>query len=78
MGAALLHRRREGVQLTPAGSVLLLGQGDRMLRADRRLAVQEALGLRTSTLVPGRHFTPEDQAPALAAVVAQLTPVTGA
>jgi pimeloyl-ACP methyl ester carboxylesterase len=48
------------------------GQLDPALGEKRRLAVQEALGVETATLLPARHFVPEDQAPAVAAAVAEL------
>jgi pimeloyl-ACP methyl ester carboxylesterase len=48
------------------------GQGDRMLGASRRQAVQNALGTTECTLVSGRHFVPEEQAPAIAAAVAKI------
>ncbi len=48
------------------------GRNDPALRAPRREAVQRALGVETATLLPAKHFLPEDQAPAIAAAVAKL------
>jgi haloalkane dehalogenase len=51
---------------------VIWGQGDRMLRRGRRDAVQQALAAAAPLLLPGRHFLPEEQAPALAAAIAKI------
>ncbi len=48
------------------------GAEDRMLGEDRRRAVQSALGVEEATLLPAKHFLPEDQAPAVAEAVSAL------
>jgi pimeloyl-ACP methyl ester carboxylesterase len=56
----------------PYPTQVIWGQGDRMLGTARREAVEKALGTSDRTLVPGRHFIPEDQAPAVAEAIAKL------
>jgi pimeloyl-ACP methyl ester carboxylesterase len=56
----------------PYPTQVVWARGDRMLRADRRRAVEKALGVSSSTLVPGRHFLQEEQAPALVAAVVDV------
>jgi haloalkane dehalogenase len=84
-GRAFLRIMR-GFELTPAKQTffyeglasrryptqVVWGQKDPALGDERRRAVQNALGVETPTLLPGRHFLQEDQAPAIAAAVAEL------
>lgn len=51
---------------------IIWGTKDPYLGVPRRRAVEQALGLSTSILVPAKHFLPEDQAPAVAEAVADL------
>jgi haloalkane dehalogenase len=56
---------------------IVWGAKDKMLNAARRQAVEQALGLSTSILLPAKHFLPEDQAPAIAKAVAELASQRG-
>jgi haloalkane dehalogenase len=62
----------EGLHARPYPAQVVWGQRDRMLGHDRRRAVQDALTVDTSVLLPARHFLQEDQAPAVATAVANL------
>jgi haloalkane dehalogenase len=63
----------QGLAARPPYPVQVIwGQGDRMLGAGRRQAVQSALGTVEYSLIPARHFPQEDQAPVLAAAIAEL------
>jgi haloalkane dehalogenase len=62
----------EGLASRPYPTQVVWGQKDPALGDERRRAVQNALGVETPTLLPGRHFLQEDQAPAIAAAVAEL------
>jgi len=48
------------------------GEQDPALGAERRAEVKRALRVEDETLLPGKHFLQEDQAPAVAAAVAAL------
>ena len=63
----------QGLAARPPYPVQVIwGQGDRMLGARRRQAVLDALGTTDYSLIPARHFLQEEQAPVLAAAVAEL------
>jgi haloalkane dehalogenase len=63
----------DGLAARPAyPTQVVWGELDRMLGADRRHAVEKALATSSTTLVPGRHFLQEEQAPAVVAAVAAL------
>src|SRR6202158_5459323 len=64
----------EGLRSRPYPAQVVWGRRDRMLADDRRRAVQDALTVDTSVLLPGRHFLQEDQAPAIATAVANFAP----
>ncbi len=51
---------------------MIWGDGDRMLAGSRRRAVRDAFGTIGTTLLPGRHFLPEERAAEVAAAVAVL------
>jgi pimeloyl-ACP methyl ester carboxylesterase len=51
------------------------GREDPALGEERRLAVQDALGVERPLLLPGRHFLQEDQAPAVSEAIAELAQV---
>jgi pimeloyl-ACP methyl ester carboxylesterase len=53
------------------------GERDPALGAERREAVQRALGVDEPLLLPAKHFLQEDQAPAIARAVAALAGSTG-
>jgi pimeloyl-ACP methyl ester carboxylesterase len=57
----------------PYPAQIVWGEHDRMLRTMRRRAVQNALGIGAPLLLPARHFLQEDQAPAVAKAIADLT-----
>ncbi len=48
------------------------GRDDRMLDASRMREVQRALGVERATLLPAKHFVPEDQSAAVAGAIASL------
>jgi haloalkane dehalogenase len=52
-------------------STILWGERDPALGEDRRRAIEKALGIE-STILPAKHFLQEDQAPAVAAGVADV------
>jgi len=56
---------------------IVWGARDKMLDAGRRQAVEQALRLSTSMLLPAKHYLPEDQAPAIAKAVAELASQRG-
>lgn len=60
----------DGLSSLVAPTQVVWGRDDPALGEDRRLAVQRALGVVQATLLPARHFLPEDQAPAIAESVA--------
>jgi haloalkane dehalogenase len=62
----------EGLASRPYPAQVVWGAKDPALGEQRRLAVQDALGVETPVLLPARHFLPEDQAPAIAAAIARL------
>jgi haloalkane dehalogenase len=62
----------EGLRSRPYPAQVVWGQRDRMLGDNRRRAVQDALRVDTSVLLPARDFLQEDQAPAVATAVANL------
>jgi haloalkane dehalogenase len=53
-------------------STIVWGERDPALGEDRRRAIEQALGIE-STLLPAKHFLQEDQAPAVATAIADLT-----
>lgn len=63
----------EGLGSRPYPAQVVWGRNDPMLGDERRRAVQHALGIETPILLPARHFLQEDQAPAVAEAVAELT-----
>ncbi len=65
-----LFRAGLGVRDYPAQVVW--GAKDRILGEQRRQAVQEAMRVEEATLLPAKHFTPEEQAPAVAEAVSAL------
>jgi pimeloyl-ACP methyl ester carboxylesterase len=52
-------------------ATIVWGEDDPALGADRRQAVEDALGVE-ATLLPAKHFLQEDQAPAIAGAIADL------
>jgi haloalkane dehalogenase len=63
---------REGLAARTYPAQVVWGRDDPALGAQRRLAVQHALGVDRPLLLPARHFLPEDQAPAIADAIARL------
>jgi haloalkane dehalogenase len=51
---------------------IVWGRDDPALPEQRRLGVQQALGIDEPILLPAKHFLQEDQAPAVAAAIATL------
>jgi haloalkane dehalogenase len=62
----------EGLGKRPYPAQVVWGRRDRMLGQDRMEAVTAALGVERPTVIEGRHFLQEDQAPAVAAAIASL------
>jgi haloalkane dehalogenase len=62
----------EGLAALACPAQVIWGRDDPALGDARRQAVQDALGVDDPVLLPGRHFIPEEQAPAIAAAVAGL------
>ncbi len=62
----------EGLAERPYPAQVVWGEDDPALGANRRAAVQEALGVPDPILLPARHFLQEEQAPAVAAAIASL------
>ncbi len=62
----------EGLTDKPYSAQVVWGERDRMLGEKRRREVQRALGVDEATLLSGKHFLQEDQAPAIAAAIASL------
>jgi haloalkane dehalogenase len=63
----------EGLGSRPYPAQVVWGRNDPMLGDERRRAVQHPLGIECPILLPARHFLQEDQAPAVAEAVAELT-----
>jgi haloalkane dehalogenase len=61
-----------GLGARPYPAQVVWGQHDHMLGDERRRAAQNALGVESSLLLPGRHFLQEDQAPEIAEAVTEL------
>jgi hypothetical protein len=61
-----------GLSGRPYPAQVVWGDLDVMQNSVRRDAVMDALGLTSHVSLPAKHFTPEDQAPAIAAAVATL------
>ncbi len=62
----------QGLADRPYPAQVVWGERDAMLGAERREAVQRALGVDAATLLPAKHFLQEDQAPAVAVAIATL------
>jgi pimeloyl-ACP methyl ester carboxylesterase len=62
----------DGLAGRPYPARVVWGRDDPALGERHRLAVQRALGVEGAQLLPGRHFLQEDQAPAVAAAIADL------
>jgi haloalkane dehalogenase len=62
----------KGLGSRPYPAQVVWGRDDPALGERRCRAVQEALRVETATLLPARHFVPEDQAPAVASAVVAL------
>lgn len=62
----------EGLADRPYPAQVVWGREDPALGEERRLAVQDALGVERPLLLPGRHFLQEDQAPAVSEAIAEL------
>lgn len=63
---------RDGLADRAYPAQVVWGRDDPALGAARREEVQRALAVAEPTLLPAKHFLQEDQAPAIAAVVASL------
>lgn len=63
---------REGLRTLRCPRQVVWGERDPALRRERRLAVQEFLGVDEAILLPAKHFLQEDQAPAVARALAAL------
>jgi haloalkane dehalogenase len=61
-----------GLADRPYPAQVVWGDLDTALGAVRREAVMDALGVKSYTSLPGKHFLQEDQAPAIASAVATL------
>jgi len=61
----------EGLRDAGWSAAIVWGEDDPALGADRRRAVEDALGIE-ATLLPAKHFLQEDQAPAVAGAIADL------
>ena len=61
----------EGLRDAGWSTAIVWGEDDPALGADRRRAVEDALGIE-ATLLPAKHFLQEDQAPAVAGAIADL------
>lgn len=61
-----------GLGSRPYPAQVVWGRSDAILGEDRRRAVLDALGVQMPLLLPGRHFFPEEQSPAIASAVATL------
>ncbi|HEX7059021.1 MAG TPA: alpha/beta fold hydrolase [Solirubrobacterales bacterium] len=62
----------DGLADRPYPAQVVWGATDRMLGIPRRQAVQRALKTSAPTLLPGKHFLQEDEAPAVAEAIAEL------
>jgi haloalkane dehalogenase len=62
----------EGLADRPYPAQVVWGERDRMLPAERRAAVQRALGVERPQLLEARHFLQEDRAPEVASAIASL------
>jgi pimeloyl-ACP methyl ester carboxylesterase len=62
----------EGLADRPYPAQVVWGERDRMLGAERRRAVQRALAVEEPTMLPAKHFLPEDHAEEVASAVASL------
>jgi pimeloyl-ACP methyl ester carboxylesterase len=63
---------RQGLAALECPRQVVWGELDPALNEEERLAVQEALGVESPTLLPAKHFLQEDQAPAVAGAIASL------
>jgi len=63
----------DGLSDRPYPAQVVWGEQDPALSAERRAEVKRALRVEDETLLPGKHFLQEDQAPAVAAAVAALS-----
>jgi haloalkane dehalogenase len=63
---------REGLSRRPYPAQVVWGRRDPALGEKRRLAVQAFLGVEEPNLLDAKHFLQEDQAPAVAAAIAEL------
>ena len=63
---------REGLSARRYPAQVVWGANDRMIGPERRSALQEALGVDDATLLPAKHFLPEDRAGAVAEAVSAL------
>lgn len=62
----------EGLREAGWRASIVWGERDPALGEDRRRAIEEALGVE-ATILPAKHFLQEDQAPAVAAAITDLT-----
>jgi haloalkane dehalogenase len=67
----------EGLAARPYPARVVWGQRDPALGIERLRAVQTALGTDEAVLLPAKHFPQEDQAPAVASVIADLAAPLG-
>jgi haloalkane dehalogenase len=63
---------RDGLGGLECPKQVVWGEQDPALRRERRLAVQDFLGVSDPILLPAKHFLQEDQAPAVAGAIAAL------
>jgi haloalkane dehalogenase len=66
------HSFRTGLAARPYPAQVVWGRRDRALGEARRLAVEEFLSVDDPVLLDAKHFLQEDQAPAIAAALANL------
>jgi haloalkane dehalogenase len=62
----------EGLAALSRPTQVVWGELDPALGAQRREAVQEALGVDRSLLLPAKHFPQEDQAPAICEAISRI------